>query len=177
MTELSRIDLDKFFSNGMRPKLEYDEVAHRARTDNELFEALWNLVKVGKQPVAWRAAWVLDHATEEAPGLIAPILDEIYSMIPTEKSDSSLRHLMKLLLRRPLDIDKAGYLVDHCIGWVLNPKDSVSKRVLGLQLLFELYLLEPDFGNELQAIIAVCEERGGTRGFFNRLGKVKQLVK
>jgi len=177
MTKLWKIDLQDFLGNTMRPKPEYDEVALRAKIDDHLFSDLWLLVKSGEQPLAWRAAWILDNTTEDSPELIDPILDEIYSMIPLEKSDSNLRHLMKLLLRRPLDLEKAAGLVDLCIDWVLNPKDTVSKRVLGLQLLYELYLLQPEFAHELLTIISECEERGGTRGFFNRLHKVKELVK
>lgn len=144
-----------------------------AMKSEKTFYLLKELVAEGIQPQAWKAAWALDKGTEEHPEKIDIILPWIYDFLMVEDHDGSVRHLMKILLRRPLIEDKAGLLLDKAVYWVNNEKASVSKRVYGIELMFRVYELYPDFKSELLSIIDDNLEKGGQAGFLNRLGKIK----
>ncbi len=153
-----------------------EALGKEALKNEETFFLLKEIVEERTQPQAWKAAWALDKATEERPEKIDLILPWIYDFLLIEAHDSSVRHLMKLLLRRPLIEDKAGLLLDKAIVWVNNDKASVSKRVYGIELMYRVCLLYPDFKYELRSIIDDNLEKGGQAGFLNRLGKLRDKL-
>lgn len=153
-----------------------EALGEQALKSDALFLLLTTLIAEKQQPIAWKAAWTLDKATEVHPEQIDLILPWIYDFLMTEEHDGLVRHLMKLLLRRPLIVDKAGLLLDKAFAWVNDEKSSVSKKVHGLQLMFEVYLIYPDFKSELLAVIDDRLERNCSAGFAGVLKKTKNRM-
>lgn len=154
------------------------ELAVQARSDRELFQALWEMVRRNEAKLSWRSAWILDHTTEEAPELLDEILPEIYKILINtgEEFDGTVRHLLRFVLRRPILEEEGGYLIDKCMNWLMTNEVQPAIKVHSLEYLYNIYELMPDFKNELTSVVDACIEKGGSAGFLNRLGKVRKRL-
>jgi hypothetical protein len=150
--------------------------AKKAVTDPHFFDDLFEVSKSGEQPYAWRASWVLDHASESDPALLLPYIDAVYDLIPGLTNDGLKRHFLKFILRCPINPNKAGVLIDILIGWMLSPGEAVSTRVLGMDILVELCKLEPDLRFEVRSVIYDLQEKFPTPGMKIRLKKALKTI-
>lgn len=154
------------------------ELSVKAASEPEVFSELWCFVKRREPKLSWRSAWILDHATEDKPELLDPILPEIYQELNAtgETFDGTVRHLLKFVLRRPVLEDEGGYLIDKCMNWLMLNDVPGAIRGNSLLYLYNIYLLMPDFKNELLSVIEANIEKGCSPGLMNSLKKIKQKL-
>ena len=153
-------------------------LSEKAANDPEMFKELWTLVKRREPKLSWRSAWVLDHATEDRPELLDPILAEVYEELnkSADEIDGTVRHLMKFVLRRPVLEEEGGYLIDKCMAWLMTNDIPTAIRVHSLEYLYNIYLLMPEFKNELLSVIDANMEKGCSPGLMVRLKRVRLSI-
>lgn len=128
-------------------------LAIEVQNNPKIFTLLWNVICTGEQPMAWHAAWVLDHSTVQHPYLLAPITTDLYTKLPLETHPGMKRLLFKLLLRCDLQIDLCVPMINIALEWLQNPKEAMAVRGLSVLFLEALCKKEPDFRFEFEAII------------------------
>ncbi len=118
------------------------------QTHPEHFPEAISLALSNKQPLAWRAAWLLHDCIEYNDPLVLPVVTQIIDAIP-EKRDGHQRELIKILMKMELDEDQEGRMVDTCITiWEKNMNSS-SARYTAFIYLIKTAEKYPELSNEI----------------------------
>lgn len=141
------------------------------------FEALLDLALYDKDPVAWRASWVLDGSDEQQPGLASTHLSKIIQSLPALESNGSLRSLLRLLCRYDIPEEDQGLLIDLCFSYLVSELYPLAVKVHAMQIVYNHVLIYPELKDELVAVLEDQMENN-TVGFASR-GKrlIKQMEK
>ena len=83
------------------------------------FKELLELALHEKDPLAWRASWVLDGSDEKKPGLAVKYISAIVKALPDLKSKGSLRSLLRMLCRHDIPEEEQGMLIDLCFSYLI----------------------------------------------------------
>jgi len=128
---------------------------------------LLDLIFKEKDPVAWRAAWVLDGCDELYPDLAGPSVPSIIKQLPGLSSSGALRSLLRMLCRYEIPEEFQGLLIDQCFGYMVSELYPVAVKVHAMQIIYNHVLLYPDLKDEL---ITVIEDQMGNNsvGFSSR---------
>lgn len=128
------------------------------KRDQSLFAEIYQLIYCENPRIAWHAAWVIDHVSEENPSMLKPYVQALIERLPGLKSSSLKRHFTRMLLSQKIPDHLLGSLVDVLYN-LLSPDEAVAVRANALQLLYNISLLEPDLKPELISVIeAILEE-------------------
>ena len=146
-------------------------IVEQLKNDSDLTKQFWNEVFTLEQPYAWRAAWVVDHLSDDRPEEVEPYKTILYQLLPTLTNDGLKRHFMRMLLKLPPDYDLIGENIDLFLNWMITPNEAVCTKAWSLALLMKLLEVEPDLKNELVAYLEESKERGGTRGWMSVVQK------
>lgn len=111
-------------------------------------EETFQLAFQSKAPVSWRAAWVLNHATQKNDTQIAAHQSQIIHILPS-KEDGHQRELLKLLEKIEIKEDLEGVLFDSCVTIWESVEKSPSVRVIAFRVLAKVALKYPEMKNEL----------------------------
>lgn len=122
----------------------------------------------------WRSMWVADKVHEQHPELILPFLEEMIEAAKTMKSESKLRHLLKIISQNKIPEKHLSYMLDYSIEQLTNVERPVAIRVHAMQILFQISEQEPEFKPELIQLIEHEMEYHATGGIQAR---GKQLLK
>lgn len=161
------------FPSGAEKNLFIREVI--AKQEN--FESLLDLALHEKDPVAWRASWVLDGSDEEHPGLATSFLSKIIQALPALESKGSLRSLLRMLCRYNISEEDQGLLIDLCFRYLSSELYPVAVKVHAMQIIYNHVLLYPELKDEL---ISVLEDQieNNSVGFLSRGRRlIKQMEK
>jgi len=142
-----------------------------------LFDELLHLTLHAKDPLAWRACWILDGSDEQQPGLARPCLVKIIKALPALKSKGSLRSLLRMLCRHDIPEESQGLLIDLCFKYLTSELYPVAVKVHAMQIIYNHVLLYPELKDEL---VAVLEDQmdNNSVGFMSRGRRlIKQLEK
>ena len=115
-----------------------------------------NLLKLSlyeKDPVAWRAGWILDGCDEAHPGLASKHLSTIVQGLSGLESKGALRSLLRLLSRHDIGEADQGMLIDLCFGYLVSALYPVAVKVHAMQIIYNHVLLYPDLKEELVTVI------------------------
>lgn len=149
--------------------------------DEKAFFTFWEVAKDPKEPFAWRALWVIEHAIKKNDALLDLIIEGLYPLLIQTDNHSLLRIGLKLVIERPITSDDiAGELLNKCEDILLNTKMPIATRANSLQFIFEFCKVEPDFTNELEALIdhiADHETSGGMRARIRHIRKAILKIK
>jgi len=161
------------FPSGAEKDLYIREVGDSVRK----FTVLLDLALNEKDPVAWRAAWILDGSDEQHPGLASGSISRIVNRLPEVKSAGAIRSLLRLLCRYPVDEGDQGILIDLCFGYMLSVLYPVAVKVHAMQIIYHHVLLYPELKDELISVIRDQAENNsvGFRSRGNRI--IKELEK
>ena len=143
----------------------------------EKFETLLKLTLFEKDPIAWRAAWILDGSDYQQPGLAKPFLSQIIQNLPQLESKGALRSLLRLLCRFDIHEDDQGLLIDLCFGYMVSELYPVAVKVHAMQIIYNHTLIYPELKEEL---ITVIEDQvdNNSVGFMSRgMRIIRQLKK
>jgi hypothetical protein len=127
-----------------------DDVVAFLNKDNKNFKQA--IVQSTEQPYAWRAAWMLCHASKKQDKRILPYLLDIIKAIPNKK-DGQQRELLKVVMKmEPLQEDTEGYFFDVCTElWEDVNKQPAVRYYAGCYML-TMAAKYPDIKNELEVL-------------------------
>ncbi len=137
------------FPSGAEKELFSREVG----ASQEKFNALLDLALNDEDPVAWRAGWVLDGSDEQNPGLASHSISRIIHRLPEIESKGTLRCLLRLLCRYPVDEADQGILIDFCFQTMISELYPVAVKVHSMQIIYNHVLIYPELKEELVAVI------------------------
>jgi len=141
------------------------------------FEALLDLALHDKDPLAWRASWVLDGSDEQKPGLASSYLSKIVQSLPALESKGSLRSLLRLLCRYDIPEEDQGLLIDLCFRYLVSELYPLAVKVHAMQIVYNHVLIYPELKDELVAVLEDQMENN-TVGFLARGRRlIKQMEK
>ena len=146
---------------------EKDLYIREVGDSEEKFSILLDLALNGKDPVAWRAAWILDGSDELNPGLASNCLPKIIQKLPGMKSTGTLRCLLRLLARYSIEENEQGILIDLCFGYMVSELYPVAVKVHAMQIIYNHVLIYPELKEELVTVIE-DQVNNNTVGFKSR---------
>jgi hypothetical protein len=112
-------------------------------------EETFQLAFQSKAPVSWRAAWVLNHATQKNDARIKAHEAHLIEILPT-KEDGHQRELLKLLEKIEINEDLEGVLFDKCVTIWEAVEKSPSVRVVAFRVLAKVAKKYSEMKNELE---------------------------
>jgi hypothetical protein len=133
----------------------------------EKFLMLLELTLYEQDPLAWRAAWILDGSDEAVPGLARGSISTIVQRLPELESKGALRSLLRLLSRHEIPEEDQGLLVDLCFSYMVSELYPVAVKVHAMQIIYNHTLIYPELSEEL---VTVIEDQivNNTVGFKSR---------
>ena len=141
------------------------------------FTSLLQLALYEKDPLAWRASWVLDGSDERKPGLARKHIPQIVQALPRLESKGSLRSLLRMLTRYDIPEDEQGLLIDLCFSYLVSEQFPVAVKAHAMLIIYNHVLLYPELKNELIAVIEDQEDNNSV-GFKSRgRNLIKQMEK
>lgn len=141
------------------------------------FTALLQLALCEKDPLAWRASWVLDGSDERKHGLARKHIPQIVQALPQLESKGSLRSLLRMLTRYNIPEDEQGLLIDLCFTYLVSEQFPVAVKAHAMLIIYNHVLLYPELKNELIAVIEDQEDNNSV-GFKSRgRNLIKQMEK
>jgi len=150
------------------PSAAEKEVAVREFSgSDETLRELFDLSLKSKDPVAWRAAWVLDGCDEYHPGLASPFLREIIARLSGIISHGVLRSLLRMLCRYDIEEEDQGTLIDRCFSYMVSELYPVAIKVYAMEIIFHHVLIYPELKQELETVIR-DQTVNNTAGFMTR---------
>jgi len=132
----------------------------------EVFEQLWRILLLNKDPLSRRAAWAADYCAESRPQFISNRIEELASGVPGFSSDGLKRHSLRMLSRSPLPEENLGILADACFNWLQSPSESVAVKMYSMVILDRISESIPEIRRELYDIIEIQLDEA-TPGFIN----------
>jgi len=117
------------------------------------FNTLLQLALHEKEPVAWRASWILDGSDEKKPGLARKHINKIVKALPALESRGTLRSLLRMLTRYDIPENEQGLLIDLCFSYLVSELYPVAVKAHAMQIIYNHVLLYPELKNELIAVI------------------------
>lgn len=117
------------------------------------FGTLLELALYEKDPLAWRAAWVLDGSDEQSPGLASDYIPGIIHRLPGIESTGTLRCLLRLLCRYDIREEDQGILIDLCFSYLVSELYPVAVKVHAMQIIYHHVLIYPELKEELITVI------------------------
>jgi hypothetical protein len=137
------------FPSGIEKELYIKEV----QSSPEKFKSLLDIALREKDPLAWRAAWVLDGSDEKSPGLAVDYISAIVCKLPDLKSNGSTRSLLRMLCRYNIPEDDQGILIDLCFRYLVSELYPVAIKVHAMQIVYQHVLIYPELKEELVTVI------------------------
>jgi hypothetical protein len=138
---------------GLASAAEKELYVREVSNSEEKFNALLELALIHKDPVAWRAAWIVDGSDEQHPGLASRSISRIVRRLPEIGSAGSLRSLLRMLSRYDIGKGDQGVLIDLCFGYMVSELYPVAVKVHAMQIIYNHVLLYPELKDELVTVI------------------------
>jgi hypothetical protein len=145
-------------------KLMYDssmflanQTAKKLTENPEFLENAINVAFKNINQISARTTNVIEIFDYQAPNEIKPFLRKIILKLPEFKFDGQVRSFLKLLIRHIHDLDdeEQGRLYEHCLKFVLNPKQPVAVRYYSIEILGIFAIKYPELENEVVSTIEI----------------------
>ncbi len=117
----------------------------------ESFTEAVHLALVDKQPLSWRAAWLLWSCMEDNDLRIRPFIPRIIECIK-QKKDGHQRELLKILYRMDLSEEEEGVIFDLCMNVWEQVGKTPSVRHNAFRMIVRIASKYPDLSNEIALI-------------------------
>ncbi|HLN53423.1 MAG TPA: hypothetical protein VK212_06915 [Lentimicrobium sp.] len=143
-----------------------DQIISIIKTTPELFNIVWEIYLMDKNPQSRRAAWAIDLLHEQGLELDQTQMGEIIKRLPTFKHQGMKRHSLRILASEPVANEHIGTLADICFRWLEANDSSVAVKMYAIKILTEIAEKEPAICRELIDIIELQLEES-TPGFRN----------
>lgn len=126
-----------------------DFVGSIAGQRRELVPQLWEIYLSMEEPVARRAAWILDTSSEKDDSIALPFLEQLIQQLGLFGHDGLKRHGLRMIDRYPFPEGCTGTLTDICFRWLLSGSESVAVKMYCMLILYRISKTEPDILPEL----------------------------
>lgn len=137
------------FPSGQEKEIYINEAGASA----DKFSSLLDIALNEKDPLAWRAAWVLDGSDERFPCLAKESIATIVQRLPDIKSKGTIRSLLRLLCRYEIKKKEQGILIDLCFNYLVSELYPVAVKVHAMQIIYNHVLIYPELKEELVTVI------------------------
>lgn len=145
-------------------------------SDISRFNQAIEFVIHGKQPLAWRAACILNHCTTKFDQRLAPYIDKIIDSLDEEAKDGYNRELIKLLLQVALDDEQEGLLFDFCFRIWQRVQKSPSVRIIAFRFMIKTIKKYPELYHEIEHVISKEYTETLSSGIMNSFYKLLAQV-
>jgi len=116
------------------------------------FDEMIELALGKRNPLCWRAAWLIFHSMDENDARIRPHIRSMIDTLPQRK-DGHQRELLKILSKMDIDDEDEGYLFDHCVTlWEAIHKPP-SVRYTALMSILKLAEKYPELKQEVAFLL------------------------
>jgi hypothetical protein len=122
------------------------------------------------------ATWVCAHIAEADNTLFVQNYEAIFHFLKTEKHQSSLRNLMKVMTLLPTPEELEGEMIDLCISFIQNPENKVALQMYSILVLMPILKKYPELIPEIKAIIDLHSE-GKTAAYHAIHRKFERYIK
>lgn len=139
------------------------------------FTALLELAIHEKDPLAWRASWVLDGSDERKPGLATRHISTIVQALPGLESKGSLRSLLRMLSRHDIPEDEQGLLIDLCFSYLVSELYPLAVKAHAMLIIFNHVLIYPELRDEFITVLDDHAENNSV-GFKTRARMLKKQL-
>jgi len=136
-------------------RLDKNFVVQLFKEQAEAFEAGLSLAIQNKQPLSWRATWILKHSIQKNDPRIKPFIDDFIKIIPN-RNNSHQRETLNILLKMKLNDEQEGKLFDICMSLWENLNKPAAVRYLSFKYIFNTCQKYPELKGELDFI---CQEQ------------------
>ncbi len=160
----------------IQSKEDVQFLAEMALQNTDICTSIWKIASHEEDKVAWYAVWILEHISKQKPELLLPFQHKLYDVIPQQTHIGIRRGLFNLVTRMPIHKKEAGKLIEPAIAWLMNSKESTAIRAQSVRFLSEVYLLEPDFKNELQSILEEAYQNNASTGLRNVITRALNVI-
>lgn len=137
---------------------------------------LLDLLLKEKDPLAWRAGWLLGDCISNNDPIIVPLISEIIDLLP-EKTESQQREYLKILLRMNLYEKQEGKLFDLCTQLWLNPRKQPSIRMYSFRLMLKIAENHPQLIHEIKIIAQTEHTQNLSKGVRHSVGLLLNKLK
>ena len=118
------------------------------RSHPEAYDEAITLAVGDRQPLSWRAAWLLIDCMDDDDVRLRPHIRRIIAAVPG-KADGHQRELIKLLSRMTFSERDEGRAFDLCLSLWETPAAQPSLRVNALKLLVRIACAHPELKREI----------------------------
>lgn len=141
----------------------------------ELLNELWEIYLSAEEPVARRAAWIIDTASEKREEWALPFIPDLLLKLPAFQHDGLKRHALRMIARLPFPAGAEGEILNLAFQWLLHPAESVAVKMYCIRILYRLSANEPDILQELFDTIEF-QMTDGTPGFKSIGRKIMKQI-
>ena len=142
-------------------------------TSESHFSELLQMALHEKDPLAWRASWVLDGSDEEKPGMALKHISTIVKALPGLKSKGSLRSLLRMLSRHDIPEEEQGKLIDLCFSYLVSKLFPLAVKAHAMMIIYNHVLIYPELKDEFITVM-MDQADNNSVGFKTR---AKNLIK
>lgn len=143
-----------------------DQVIKMVESNPALFESLWSVFTLFREPESRRAIWAIDIMTEDVPFLNESHIEFLIKMLPIYQHDGYKRHSLRIIDRYIIPNRLKGELVYCCFKYLESATEPVAVKMFSLKILSKIADEEPLICRELIDIIELQIE-DSTPGFKN----------
>lgn len=154
------------------------EIADKARENEQVLKALWNIALSNDEPVNWRAAWMIKNIHEKDRKLVEPMISDMIRALPQLEKEGVKREFLRIIMEYPLpdDEERLGILLDSCFNWLANQAEPIAVKIHCMTILFEISKVIPEIKAELITTIEVAMQEGSA-GIINRGSKTIKALR
>lgn len=114
----------------------------------EFFQEALALALSDRQPLAWRAAWILNHGMESNDPRIRPVVGTMIDLL-SKRPDGHIRSLLQILQAMDIPENLEGKLFDLCADiWEMVQKQP-SVRLNAFKIMLQITQKHPELKGEL----------------------------
>jgi hypothetical protein len=138
-----------------------DHFLQKPKLLNELVQVATDKLS---HPFPEYASWLLIHIEKKSPGILVPFQDKFIAYLLHAKNQTVLRNLMSCCQVLPLiDYEESAFL-DKLLEFVADDSNKVALQMYAIYKLIQFTQSYPEIQTEIEAIFALKEENGKTKG-------------
>lgn len=140
--------MDDFIKSKFEIRIKKQELVDLTNSSINHFNEVVKIALSEEQPMAWRAAWILNSSIKKNDVRLINQIPKIINFLDG-RDDGHLRELLKLLDKMTIPDEEEGKLFDICIStWEILGK-SPSVRITAFKLLVKIAKKYPELAEEL----------------------------
>lgn len=120
-----------------------DMVAYIENNPGSFEEAL-ELAVTDRQPVCWRATWIIKNCMKKNDIRVQPYVGDFVNIL-ANKNEGHQRELLKVLLKMELEDEYISFLYEFCVRAWKEPKNQSSLRHTSIGFILKYAKKNPDF--------------------------------